>query len=120
MLPLSRCAPAILLACCALPVAGHAQSPVARTASGGVCGSAGSNLVMLVEQDIRTLNSHLDRINRYAQDVAQMETCAARQRVWVRGHPTADADGCISVEDFRGPQGPTGPQGPRGADAICP
>lgn len=120
MFPLSHAMRAVALACCVLPACAHAQPTVSRTAGGGTCASAGNNLSMLVEQDLLTLNTHLDRVTRYVQDVAQLEICAARQMVWVRGHPSADASGCIDVEQFRGEPGPPGPQGVAGVDAVCP
>ena len=90
------------------------------TGSGGVCAGEAHQAVNLVVQEVVTLRSQITQARMSLADIEAMERCAARQMVWVAGHSTADAGGCISVEEFRGPPGDRGPQGEAGEDVTCP
>lgn len=107
----------VLLTTFLLPQNATAQ---VATGSGGACGGEAHQAVNQVVQEVITLRSQITQAQLALADIDAMEQCAARQMVWVAGYVTADAGGCISVEEFRGPPGDRGPQGEAGGDATCP
>lgn len=90
------------------------------TGGAGLCAGEADKTINLVAQEVVTLRSQITQAQLALVDIEAMEQCAARQMVWVSGYATADAGGCISVEEFRGPPGDPGPQGEAGEDATCP
>ncbi|MFN7176902.1 MAG: hypothetical protein ACK4MX_08420 [Thermaurantiacus sp.] len=90
------------------------------TGSSGACGGEAHQAVNQIVQEVINLRSQITQAQLALADIDAMEQCAARQMVWVAGYVTADAGGCISVEEFRGPPGDRGPQGEAGGDATCP
>lgn len=102
------------------PVPGLAQAGITVTGGVAVCTGETHQTVNQITQEIVTLEAQITQAQLALEDIEAMEQCAARQMVWVSGHATADAQGCISVEEFHGPEGDPGSPGEPGEDAVCP
>lgn len=89
----------------------YSASVVAQERASGDTGAERNSIARLqIEQE--KLESLLVTLQ---QDFAPIERCAAKGRIYARGTPYSDSDGCLDTSLMRGPKGERGDDGPAGA-----